>query len=241
MQIRWILCGIVAALTLAPSSRAVEVTVLNDSTANGVPSTPLASFLPGESTAAWLTASCTGNIVAAQVYWASQVGSAPSQIEQGITLYNAGTHPTPGSVLLSQGVDPAQVVGPTLFDGVMNQFRFLDPPANTKAMSVPITSGQGFVVSLTFLNQSSGGAPFAPAPTIDQDGCQPQKNAVDILPGGWLDACPLGVTGDWILRAVIDCQPPSVPASSSTGAAVLVALLSSIGLWAAVRLRGIRV
>ncbi len=235
MRARWILGAIISALTLAPNGRAAEVTVFNDSTTNGVPSTPLANFLAGESVAAWLTSSCTGNIVAAQVYWASDFGGAPSQIEQSITLYGAGTHPTPGAILQSQGVDPAQVVGPTLSDGVMNEFRFLDPPANTKAMSVPVTNGQTFVVSLTFLNQSSGGAPFAPAPTIDQDGCQPQKNAVDVLPGGWNDACPLGVTGDWVIRAVIDCQAPPVPASSWLGAGALVSLLGSLGLLAAAR------
>ena len=215
---------------MAPSVWAAEVTVQNDSTVNGVPSTPLNNFLAGESTAAWLTASCTGNIVATQVYWASQFGGASSQIEQSITLYNAGTHPTPGAIMLSQGSDPAQVVAPTLFDGVMNEFRFLDPPANTKAMSVPVTSGQTFVASLTFLNQSSGGAPFAPAPTIDQDGCQPLKNAVDVLPGGWMDACSLGVTGDFIIRAVIDYQPPPVPAASPIGTALLVALLAAVSL-----------
>ena len=37
--------------------------------------------------------------------------------------------------------------------------------------------------------------------------CQATKNAVFVLPGGWFNACALGVTGDWVIRLVIDCNP----------------------------------
>jgi hypothetical protein len=230
-----VLVSAVIVAAIASNAYAVEVTESNDSTANGVPSTPLNAFIPGESAAAWLSASCTGDIVAAQVYWASQIGGAPAQIEHSITLYNAGPHPTPGAVMINQGGGNAQVVGPTLSDGVMNEFRFLDPPANTTALRVPIVAGQIFVVSLTFINQSSGGAPFVPAPTIDQDGCQPLKNAADVLPGGWLDACPLGVTGDFVIRAVIDCQMtevPPIPTLSQWGLIAFGMLLLTATAWA---------
>ena len=223
--------------SFASSAAATEVTESNDSTLNGVPSTPLNAFLAGESVAAWFTASCTGDVVAAQVYWASQLGGANSQLEHSITIFGGGTHPTPGPVLINQGGANAVVSGPTLFDGVMNEFRFLDPPTNATALRVPVVVGQPFVVSLLFLNQSSGGAPFAPAPTIDQDGCQPATNAVDVLPGGWSDACPLGVTGDFVIRAIVDCAPASVPAARSWSLALLSAVLAAIGLLATNRLR----
>ena len=223
-----------ALVGISSRTWAAEVTESNDSTLGGVPSTPFANFLAGESTAAWLTASCTGDIVAAQVYWASQFGAAPSQIEQSISIFGSGTHPTPGAVLVNQGGASAVVVGPTLFDGVMNEFRHLDPPVNATPLRVPIAAGQSFVVSLEFLNQSSGGAPFSPAPTADQDGCQALKNAVDVLPGGWSDACVLGVTGDWVIRAVIDCQP-AVPASNARSTAILIAVLAAMGLLATPR------
>jgi hypothetical protein len=157
------------------------------------------------------------------------------QIEQSISLYQVGAFPFPGPIMINQGGANAQILTPTLADGVMNEFRFLDSPANTTALSVPIAAGQVFVVSLTFLNQSSGGGPFAPAPTIDQDGCQPFKNTVDVIPGGWVDACPLGVTGDFVIRAVIDCQTQALPTSSVWGIGVLATSLAAVDLAAALR------
>lgn len=225
-----------AALALVDSpSIAAEVVVQNDSTAGGVPSTVANLFLAGESTASTLTATCDGDIVAARIYWASQLGGAPPQLEQMISIFGAGTFPTPGAVLQNQGAVPAVIATPTLIDGVMNEFRFLDPPADTVPLSVPVSQGQAFVVSLQFFNQSSGN-PFAPSVVYDQDGCLAATNAVDVIPGGWNDACPLGVTGDWVIRAVIDCDedpPPSALPSlgGPMGAALLAMVLLGAG-WA---------
>ncbi len=227
--------AIVSFMALASATQAAEVTDLNDSTVNGLPSTPVPQFLAGESTAAWLTASCTGDIVAAQVYWASTIPGAPPQLEQSVSIFAAGAHPIPGSLMTNQGGAGAVVLGPTLIEGTMNEYRFLDPPSNATALSVPVVAGQQYVVSLEFLNQSSGGGPFVPAPTIDQDGCQPLKNAAFVIPGGWFDACPLGVTGDWIIRAVIDCSPEDptpTPAASDWTTAIIVATLAAVGLLA---------
>lgn len=210
---------------LAAPVLAAEQTVQNDS---APPDTPCNCLIAGESTAAWLTATCSGNIVAVQARWRSQIGSSPSQIEHSISVFGAGSFPTPGAALQNAGAVPAVVLGPTLVDGIVNEFRFLDPPTNAVPLSVPVTSGQSFVVALKFLNTSSGGAPFAPDIVYDSDGCQPNLNSVDVMPGGWADACPLGVTGDWALRAVIACAPKT-PATSSWGAASLVALLVTGG------------
>lgn len=212
---------------IAAPARAVEVTVQNDT---APPDTPCNCFIPGESAAAWLTASCTGDVVAVQARWRSVVGGAPQQLEQSLSVLAPGTFPTPGAPLLSQGGNPAVVVGPTLTDGIVNEFRFLDPPSNTLPLRVPVTSGQGFVVSLTYFNQSSGGAPFLPDLVFDSDGCQGGTNAVDVMPGGWNDACPLGVTGDWALRAVVDCEPSAVPAASGGGLGGLALLLLAAGV-----------
>jgi hypothetical protein len=108
-----------------------------------------------------------------------------------------------------------------LNDTTLNEFRFLDPPTNAVGLSAPVTTGQAFVVSLEFLNQSSGN-PFASGPGFDQDGCQPGLNAVEASPGGWVDACVTGVTGDWVIRAVVDCAPVA-PATSFPARIVLAA------------------
>jgi hypothetical protein len=141
---------------------------------------------------------------------------------------------------VNQGGANAVIPGPPLVDGLMNEFRFLDPPANAVPLRVPVAAGQAFIVSLQFQNQSSGN-PLAPSVVFDADGCQAGANAVDLLPGGWSDACPLGVTGDWVIRAVIDCHASGVPASGPPGALVLGALLLAAGLAAARRLRPRRV
>lgn len=222
----------------ASTSWSAEVTQSNDSTLAGTPSTPLLAFVPGESAAVWLTASCTGDIIATQVYWASQLGGAPSQLESSITLSNGGIHPTPGAVMTNQTGDPAIVSFPTFSDAVMNEDRFLDPPTNAKSLSVPVVAGQTFVASIEFINQSAGGGPFTPASTYDQDGCQAFRNAVDAIPGGWTDACAAGVTGDFVIRAVINCAAP-VPAASAASHSLLVVVILGIGVLSAAAGRSI--
>jgi hypothetical protein len=92
-----------------------------------------------------------------------------------------------------------------LQDGVLNEYRFLDQ-TQTIPLNVPIASGQTFVVSLEFLNTNSGQT-FLPSVVYDTDGCQASKNTAFVIPGGWFDACLLGVSGDWMIRAVVDCCP----------------------------------
>jgi PEP-CTERM motif len=186
---------------------ASEIIVQNDSIP---PGTALPTFLPGERVASWLTAPITGNIVGVQILWGSLFNGNASQIEMAITVSAAGTFPTPGAPL-------ATIVGPTLNDGVINEFRYLDPPTNSVALNVPVTAGQIFVVDLEFFNQSSGN-PTASSIEID-NAIQPGKNSVYALPGGWLDAGPQGVTGDWGIRAIIAPEP-------STALLLLVGLVA---------------
>jgi hypothetical protein len=87
-----------------------------------------------------------------------------------------------------------------------------------------VTQGQTFVVSLEFVNQSSGN-PFASAPGLDTDGCQNGFNAGNIQPGGWTDLCLSGLPGDLVIRAVVDCTAPAVPAASPFGLLLLTAAL----------------
>jgi hypothetical protein len=218
-------------LCLPPiSATGAEVVVFNDSTANGLPSTVFNTFLAGESIASWFTASCSGDIVGARIYWASQFGGGPGSTEASISFFGAGTFPTPGSLLQNQGGANAVVTAPTLLDGVMNEPRFLDPPVDSVPLRVPVTLGQTFAVSLKLFSTNSGNA-FAPSVVADQDGCQGLTNAVDVMPGGWNDACPLGVTGDWVIRAVIDCSPLSVPGFGHWGVGAMISLLAATAWW----------
>lgn len=220
---------IVCAYTMAvPQASAVEVVQKNDSAAGASDATPCMCFIPDDEVAVWLTASCTGNIVAVQVFWESPLGGEPSLFEDSISLHASGTFPTPGSVLQNAGAVPATIVLPSLNDGVFNEFRFLDPsaPMPSVPLSVPVSSGQTFAVSLKYINDSSGGLGATTA--WDQDGCQSGLNAAQ-TGAVWTDACLLGVGGDWIIRAIVDCEVSDTPATSEWGLLSLAIIMLAVG------------
>jgi hypothetical protein len=121
----------------------------------------------------------------------------------------------------------ATITAPTLSDTGINEFRHLDAGL-TLPLQVPVSAGQTVVVALEFLNTNSGN-PFAPSVVMDSDGCQPGLNAVNVMPGGWSDACPLGVSGDWVLRAVIDEAVPMPAASGAVRALLALSLAGAAG------------
>jgi len=121
------------------------------------------------------------------IAWGSVFGGNPAQIEQAVNLY-AGGLPNPGSPIFS-------LPGPQLTDGFFNEFN-IEPLVGNKV----INSGP-FMVSLEFLNDNSGNQ-FASSVVHDGNGCQAGKNSVYAIPGGWFDACVLGVTGDWVMYVV---------------------------------------
>ncbi len=130
--------------------------------------------------------------------WGSQFGGNPDILEQSIHIYEGGL-PDPGAPVFS-------IDGPQLTDGVINEFNLEPLPGE-----IVINSGP-FTVTLEFLNSNSGDV-FAPSVVHDGNGCQPGKNVVFVVPGGWNDACPLGVTGDWVFYVVY--RPLSCAANPS--------------------------
>ena len=224
--LQWALCG--SLVFLAGTSAAVETTLAIDSTLAGVASTPGNFFLAGEKTAVWLTSSCEGDIVAAQVYWTSLLGGNPASLETDITIHAAGIHPVPGAIRTNLGGANAVIALPQLADMAMNEFRHLDPPTNSQALSIPVSNNETFAVSFQHANTNSG-IPLASAVGLDTDGCQPGLSAAFAIPGGWADACTLGVTGDWVMRAVVDCDETSVPAAGPGPRVALVLLLLFAG------------
>jgi hypothetical protein len=125
------------------------------------------------------------------VGWGSVFGGSPTQLEQALHIFEGGL-PDPGAPVFT-------LPGPQLNDGFINEFN-IEPLTGDKT----VNSGP-FTVTLQFLNQSSGN-PFAASVVHDGNGCQPGKNVVKAIPGGWSDACPLGVTGDWVFTVRIRCS-----------------------------------
>ena len=206
---------------LSTPVQAVESIVKNDSITGTTDATPCQCFIPGEIPASWLTVPADGTLVGVQVFWQSPFGGQPDSLEMAVNIYAGGTFPTPGAVLSS-------VPGPVLTDGMFNEFRFEDPPFDTVAINVPVTAGQTIVVGLEIFNQSDGNT-FAASNSFDQDGCQASRNTVFTSPGGWADACVLGVTGDWAIRAIV-VPDNNIPAVSTWGLVVLSLLLLNAGV-----------
>lgn len=134
-------------------------------------------------------------ITAIGVHWASQIGGASAQVEQALHLYPSGL-PNPGAAQFT-------LPGPTLNDGVTNVFDISGMAGNKIINSGP------FSVAIEFLNTQNPGNPFVPSVVADGDGCQPGKNMAFTVPGGWADACQLGVPGDWVFDVTyrrVDCD-----------------------------------
>jgi hypothetical protein len=190
-----LLAALALAIALAPDATAEEVIVRNDSVEDGSAVLIQAGFVAGEAASAWLTSPCEGRIVAVQVFWASLFGGEPPSVEESIAISADGVWPEPGPTL-------AFLEGPVMSDGFLNEFRHLDEMMS-EPIDIPVAAGERFVVTFTFANTPN---PFlGPSVVTDDDGCQTPMNGIFAIPGGWLNPCTLGVSGDFFIRAVVDC------------------------------------
>ncbi|MFQ5430565.1 MAG: hypothetical protein ACE5E1_09680 [Phycisphaerae bacterium] len=188
-------------LAWASPLAAVEITVQNDDFVNNGPATVLGDFAVGEHGGVRLTSPCNGAIVAVQIGWLSQGGGQPQSLEQAIHIFaDDAAFPTPGTELET-------LVGPVLTDGALNEFRFVDDQGAIP-LNVPVTAGQQFYVTLEFANPTNIAA-GTPSLFVDVSACQNGKNVLfgNVPPFGfgWFDFCFIGISGDIVIRAVIDC------------------------------------
>jgi hypothetical protein len=147
-------------------------------------------FVAGEEAGAVLTAPPAHypiEILRVGIGWGSVFGGNPQSLEQAVHIYGTGL-PNPGTPI-------ATMEGPLLTDGFINEFNF-EPLAGEV-----IDNAGPFTVTLEFMNANAGNQ-FAPSVVHDGNGCQGGKNVVFAIPGGWFNACALGVTGDWVFYAI---------------------------------------
>ena len=207
---------IVCAALAAFSNRAwpAEITVRNDSLNDFGTAVIVSGFTANERAASWLTTPCAGNVRAVQIFWRSQSGATAPIFGERIDILRAGTFPIPG-------VAAQSILGPVLSDGVLNEYRFLDEN-NTVPVFVPVIQNETFVVSLDF---DTAPPPVGPSVVRDVDGCQAGRNAIyaELGPGSfvWFSSCMLGVAGDWVIRAVVDCTVGGTANLSATKTAGL--------------------
>ncbi len=177
-----------AVAPLAAASDCPEEPWLRNYTGGGSVVCPC--FVAGEEAGAVLQAPAEHypiEILRVGIGWGSVYGGTPQSLEQAINIYAAGL-PNPGTPISS-------MPGPALNDGFINEFNLEPLPGE-----IIINSGS-FTVTLEFMNANAGD-PYAPSMVHDGNGCQPGKNVVFAIPGGWYSACALGVTGDWVVYAI---------------------------------------
>ena len=152
--------------------------------------------------------------------WGSQFGGNPQQLEQAIKIYGAGL-PNPGSPIFT-------LDGPVLTDGFINEFDLEPLPGDILIASGP------FSVTLEFMNDSNI---FAPSVVHDGAGCISGRNLVKAIPGGWSNACALGVTGNWVFHVVYrqtNCggtnQTYCVTSANSVGSGSQIGFVGSTSL-----------
>lgn len=124
-------------------------------------------------------------ILSVGIVWQSASGGSPPSLEQAVHIYNSGL-PDPGIPIFS-------LDNPVLQD---------QPGANEfdlEADNIVLNSGP-FTVALEFANANAN-MPAAPSVVFDV-GCQPGKNVIFAIPGGWTDACDLDVPGNWAFEVV---------------------------------------
>jgi hypothetical protein len=120
------------------------------------------------------------------VGWGSLFGGAPLQAEQAIHIYN-GKLPNPG--------DPVfRLPGPNMTDGVINEF-------NIEAAGHVVIQAAPVAATIQFQTANANNI-YAPTVVHDGNGCTPGVNMIEAIPGGWMDACTAGVTGDWVFHLV---------------------------------------
>jgi hypothetical protein len=199
--------AIAVALALAPlSSHATCPNLTTVQNFSGGGRTTCPCFVMDEEAGAVFTAPPGDyplEILRVGIGWGSQFGGTPSSLENAIRIY-AGGLPNPGAPIF-------ELEGPVLTDGAINQYDLEPYPGRILVQSGP------FAATLEFLNENAGNQ-FAPSVVHDANGCQPGKNLIFAIPGGWNDACALGVTGDWVFYVVYQ------PCVSTTGVGERIAM-----------------
>lgn len=128
-----------------------------------------------------------------RIGWSSVFGGQGQSLEDALRIYPNGL-PNPGAFQY-------EALGPVLTDGGINEFDL----TTTAGDGSRIVNSGPFTVSLRIANSMQ---PSDPAPNHDGNGCQPGKNAIFAQGLGWVDACALGVSGDWIMSVTyrqVDC------------------------------------
>jgi hypothetical protein len=157
-------------------------------------------------------------ILRVRVFAASAFGGQPDVLGQSLNIYGAGL-PNPGAPIATLG-------GPVISDAVQNEFDFEPLPGTVSILSNP------FSVTFEFAQDNVNDF-FQPTAVYDLDGCTGGKNLIFAIPGGWTDACNLGVPGDWAMSVIyrpLNCsgnQTYCLTSANSAGSGAQIGFVGS--------------
>lgn len=191
-------------------------------------------FVPGEQVMTILDtpAGGTATLTNIQIAWQSNFGGQPDTLEAAIIVYDmnqeGAANPATFAPLCPE-LEGCILPGPVLADGFLNDF-------NVAAFDITLPESR-FGIALEFLNQNSGNI-FAPSVVSDTDGHNNVggviRNWVKVIPGGWMSSQGLGVSGDWIIRAIVEVCDATAPCPwdiSGNGQVDTPDLLALLGQW----------
>jgi hypothetical protein len=197
--------ALLALAATGTGALAQSVTIKNDSLVNGSTAAIQLGFVNNEigCTTFWpngtpgLTSSMFPlKIKRVQIFWKSFFGGASNPVQESINIYRGWINPPPNLIFES---DPPQMI-----EGVLNEFNFENE-------NIIITSPEPFSVCLKFADAPSGdggGFDINKASLVtDTNGCQTIFNMIFAIPGGWTSLCGFGVSGDLVIRAVVEPVP----------------------------------
>ncbi len=169
-----------------------------------------------------------------QVAWQSVIGGQPDTLEAALIVYDmnqtgpaspASFHP------LCEEIDGCILPGPVLSDGFLNEFNVLpfgiELPASRFGISLEIGT-----------DQVPGNPFFTPSVVSDDNGHNNHggvvRNWVKVGGTTWQTSQSLGVSGDWIIRAIVEVCEAVEPCPwdiNGNGMVDVSDLLVLLGLW----------
>ncbi len=193
------LIGVILLTWAGAGAVAEEVELRNDGLMNGGSGNVQAGFAAHEIGAAVFNPPSNYfplQIKHVQIFWRSAFGGQGDRLEEAIRFYQGGL-PNPQLVTSLQG--------PILTDGFLNDF-------DVTPLNIVFNNGP-FSVGLEFTDpRSPSPDPFMPSLVTDS-GCQNGKNMIfAIPPSAWFNACSLGVSGDFVIRVIVETAvtPPEI-------------------------------
>jgi hypothetical protein len=144
-----------------------------------------------------------------RIFWASLFGGQPDSLEAAVIVYDlnqVGPAEPATFVPLCTEQQGCILPGPVMQDGGLNVF-------DIRAASIELPPNR-FGIGLEFLTDQTVGNPlFIPSVASDHDGHNNAggvvRNWVHVNGMSWQSSQSLGVSGDWIIRAIVEvCENP---------------------------------